>query len=61
MKMSTEKDLHRTENTLPLYYKGRLVYLHTVIITVSSENHLKYTNALCGQNVELANVKPGGT
>jgi len=23
--------------------------------------HTKYINTLCGQNVELLNVKPGGT
>ena len=26
-----------------------------------SEIHTKHINALCGQNVELFNVKPGGT
>jgi len=31
------------------------------IIAVSSEIHTNYINTLCGQNVELLNVKPGGT
>jgi hypothetical protein len=32
--------------------------LYTDIVTVCSENHAKHTNALCGQNGELMNVKP---
>ena len=35
--------------------------LYTEIIAVSSEIRIKHTNTLCGQNVELLNVKPGGT
>jgi hypothetical protein len=31
------------------------------IIAVYSEIHTKHLNVLCGQNVELLNVKPGGT
>jgi hypothetical protein len=31
------------------------------IIAVCSEIHTKHINTLCGQNVELLNVKPGGT
>jgi hypothetical protein len=30
------------------------------IIAVCSEIHTKHINALCGQNVELFNFKPGG-
>jgi hypothetical protein len=30
------------------------------IIAVCSEIHIKHINTLCGQNVELLNVKPGG-
>ena len=30
------------------------------IIAVSSEIHTKHTNTLCGQNVELLNVRRGG-
>jgi len=28
------------------------------IVAVCSENHTKHINTLCGQNVELLNVKP---
>ena len=31
------------------------------IIAVCSEIHTKHINTLCGQNVELLHVKPGGT
>jgi hypothetical protein len=31
------------------------------IIAVCSAIHTKHMNILCGQNVELLNVKPGGT
>jgi hypothetical protein len=35
--------------------------LYREIIAVRSEIHTKHINTLCGQNVELLNVKPGGT
>ena len=35
--------------------------LYREIIAVCSEIHIKHINTLCGQNVEFANVKPGGT
>ena len=35
--------------------------LYRDIIAVFSEIHTKHINTLCGQNVELLNVKPGGT
>ena len=35
--------------------------LYKEIIAVCSEIHTKHMNALCGQNVELLNVKLGGT
>jgi hypothetical protein len=35
--------------------------LYREIIAVCSEIHTKHINTLCGQNVELVNVKPGGT
>jgi hypothetical protein len=35
--------------------------LYRELIAVCSEIHTKHTNTLCGQNVEFANVKPGGT
>jgi hypothetical protein len=34
--------------------------LYREIIAVCSESHTKHINTLCGQNVELFNVKPGG-
>jgi hypothetical protein len=41
--------------------KSRQLTLYREIIAVCSEIHIKHTNTLCGQNVELLNVKPGGT
>jgi hypothetical protein len=35
--------------------------LYSEIIAVCSQIHTKHTNTLCGQNVELLYVKPGGT
>jgi hypothetical protein len=35
--------------------------LYREIIAVCSEIRTKHINTLCGQNVELLNVKPGGT
>ena len=35
--------------------------LYREIIAVCSEIHTKHINTLCGQNVELLNVKPGDT
>ena len=35
--------------------------LYSEIIAVCSQIHTKHINTLCGQNVELVNVKPGGT
>jgi hypothetical protein len=35
--------------------------LYREIIAVCSEIHTKQINTPCGQNVELLNVKPGGT
>ena len=34
--------------------------LYREIIAVCSQIHTKHINTLCGQNVELLNVKPGG-
>ena len=31
------------------------------IMAVCSQIHTKHINTLCGQNIELLNVKPGGT
>ena len=35
--------------------------LYREIIAVCSQIHTKHINTLCGQNVELLNVKPAGT
>ena len=35
--------------------------LYREIIAVCSEIHTKLINTLCGLNVELLNIKPGGT
>jgi len=35
--------------------------LHREIIAVCSQIQTKHINTLCGQNVELLNVKAGGT
>jgi uncharacterized membrane protein len=35
--------------------------LYREMIAVCSEIHINHINTLCGQNVELLNVKPGGT
>jgi len=35
--------------------------LYSEIIAVCSENFTKHDNTLCGQNVGLLSVKPGGT
>jgi hypothetical protein len=35
--------------------------LYREIMAVWSEIHTKHTNMLCGQNIELLNVKRGGT
>ena len=34
--------------------------LYREIIAVCSQIHTKHINTLCGRNVELLNVKPGG-
>jgi hypothetical protein len=41
--------------------KPSQLMLYGEIIAVCSEIHTKHINTLCGQNVELLNVKPGGT
>jgi hypothetical protein len=35
--------------------------LYREIIADCSEIHTKHTNALCGKNMEILGVKPGGT
>jgi len=41
--------------------KTSRLMLYREIIAVCSQIHTKYINILCGQNVELLNVKAGGT
>jgi hypothetical protein len=41
--------------------KTSQLMLYREIIAVCSEIHAKHINTLCGQNVELLNVKTGGT
>ena len=55
------KQLHGTVIHAPsrLQKKSNLV-LHRAIITVCSEIHTKYLNAVCVQNVQGLNVKRGG-
>ena len=35
--------------------------LYKEITAICSQIHIKHINTVCGQNVELLNVKPGGT
>jgi len=35
--------------------------LYREIIAVCSQIYTKHINTLCGQNIDLLNVKPGGT
>jgi len=50
------------QKTLPTsILKISQLMLYREIIAVCSEIHTKHINALCGQNVELLNVEPGGT
>jgi hypothetical protein len=41
--------------------KTRQLMLYREIIAVCSQIHTKHINTVCGQNVEVVNVKPGGT
>jgi len=35
--------------------------LYRIIMDICSQIHTKHINTLCGQNVDLLNVNPGGT
>jgi hypothetical protein len=52
---------YRAVNTIVGYKKTSRLMLCSEIIAVCSEIHIKHVNTLCRQNVELLNVKPGGT
>jgi len=51
---------YRAVNTISVTKTGQLM-LYREIIDVCSQIHTKHTNTLCGRNVELWNVKLGGT
>ena len=40
--------------------KTRHLMVYKEIIAVCSEIHTKHINTLCGQNVQIVNVKAGG-
>jgi hypothetical protein len=46
-----------TESRVRLRYKHKQLMLYREIVAVCSEIHTKHVNTLCGQNVELLNVK----
>jgi len=48
---------YRAVNTLRLTYKSSQLMIYREIIAVCSEIHTKHIDTLCGQNVELLNVK----
>jgi len=49
--------LYCTGNTVYVGYTNQTVMLYREIITVCPEIHTKHMNTVCGQNVELLNVK----
>jgi len=51
---------YRVVNTLRLCYKTSQLMLYREIIAVCSQIHTKQINKVCGQNVELVNVKCSG-
>ena len=50
----------RSKHSVSVIQTSQLM-LYREIIAVCSQIHTKHLNTLCGQNVELVNVKPGGT
>jgi hypothetical protein len=55
-KVRTAQETHSVSVIKPNH-----LMLYREIIAVCSEIHTNPMNTLCGQNVEFANVKPGGT
>ena len=54
--------VHTTQCILSIsVIKTNQLMLYREIIAVCSHIHTKHINTLCGQNVELLNVTPGGT
>jgi len=49
----------RSKYTASVIKTSQLIF-YRGIIAVCSQIHIKHINILCGQNVELLNVKPGG-
>ena len=47
--------------SLSLFPLSSQLMLYREVIAVCSEIHTKHINTLCGQDVELLNVKSGGT
>ena len=47
----------RSKHTASLFIKTSQLMLYGEIISVCSQIHIKHINTLCGQNVELVNVK----
>jgi len=43
--------------TFVKYFTGMLIMLYREIMAVCSQIHTKHINTVCGQNVELLNVK----
>ena len=52
---------YRAVNTSVSVIQTSQLMLCREIIAVCSQIHTKHINTQCGQNVELVNVKPGGT
>jgi len=50
----------RSKHSVSVIQTSQLM-LYTGLIAVCSQIHTKHINTLCGQNVELLNVKTGGT
>jgi hypothetical protein len=45
----------------PSRASNRTVMMYKEVIAVRSKIHTKHINILAGQNIELSNVKPGGS
>jgi hypothetical protein len=50
----------RSKHSVSVIKTSQLM-LYREIIAVCSEIHTKHINTLCGQNVKLLNITPGGT
>jgi hypothetical protein len=49
---------YSTENKLHIYYKDQSDNVAQKIIAVYSDNHVKHTNVLSGQQYNMFDVKP---